>query len=170
MRISTLAFAGLAAAAPSSLVARKDGRPDYSGTYWDVTISTQSGRPGYSIRDLTTTFHRAGAEQTVPGSCHYSFVPQGTSAPAVTDRCDKGLTYTWNYTTLTMRQDVVVGNETIWFFATPTKIETTRKSDGTGGSSYTGTGRVELHHYCNDHGCSDVDGCVTIECQEGKTN
>lgn len=96
MHISALLFAGLAAAAPSTLIARNHGRPDFSGSYWDATISAQSGRPGYSIRDLTTTFHRAGTEHTLGGTCHYSFVPQGTSPPAETDRCDSGLSYDWD--------------------------------------------------------------------------
>jgi hypothetical protein len=96
MRISALVFAGLAAAAPSTLIARKEGRPDLSGSYWDATISSQTGRPGYIIRDLTASFHRAGSEQIVEGTCHYSFVPQGTSPPAETDRCDPGLSYTWD--------------------------------------------------------------------------
>ncbi|XPS76266.1 hypothetical protein M3J09_008320 [Ascochyta lentis] len=169
MLISALAFAGLAAASSSTLVARKDGRPDYSGSYWDVTISSQSGRPGYSLRDLTTTFHRTGTEHTVAGSCHYSFVPQGTRPPAETDRCDPGLSYTWDYTTLHVRQDIVVGNETLLFFGNA-EIETVHRSDGAGGSSTRGAGRIELHHYCNSVGCSDPDGCVTIECQEGKTD
>jgi hypothetical protein len=97
MRVSALAFAGLCAASPA-LVARKQGRVDVSGSYWDVTISVQSGRPGYTIRDLTTSFHNPKFEQTVEGKCHYSFVPQGTSPPAETDQCDKGLQYTWDCT------------------------------------------------------------------------
>jgi hypothetical protein len=97
MRISALAVTGLAAASPT-LVARKQGRPDISGSYWDVTISRQSGRPGYSIRDLSASFHNPKFEQTVNAACHYSFVPQGTSPPSVTDRCDSGLQYTWDCT------------------------------------------------------------------------
>ena len=96
MRLTAFAFAGLAVAAPSNLVVRKEGRVDISGSYWDVTISTQSGRPGYSIRDLTTSFNNPKFEQTIEGKCYYSFVPQGTSPPAETDRCDAGLQYTWD--------------------------------------------------------------------------
>ncbi|KAH8724215.1 hypothetical protein GQ44DRAFT_708823 [Phaeosphaeriaceae sp. PMI808] len=166
MRITTLALAGLSAASPA-LVARKEGRPDLSGAYWDATISTQSGRPGYSIRDLSVKFHNPKFEQSLDASCHYSFVPQGTSPPAVTDRCDPGLQYTWDVNTLTLQHSVVVGNETLTLFGNA-KIETERKSDGTG-SSVKGSGRVEIHHYCNAEGCSDPDGCVTIECQQGKT-
>lgn len=96
MRFTTLAFAGLAATSSSTLIPGKDGRPDLSGSYWDATISAQSGRPGYSIRDLAVSFHGNGFEQTFDGTCHYSFVPQGTSPPAETDRCDTGLSYTWD--------------------------------------------------------------------------
>jgi hypothetical protein len=72
-------------------------------------------------------------------------------------------------TTLTLRQIFVFGNGTLEVFGSA-KIETERRSDGTGGSSTKGTGRVEISHYCNDDGCSDPDGCVTIECQQGKTD
>lgn len=95
MRISALAIAGLSAASPA-LIARKQGRPDFTGSYWDVTISEQTGRPGYQIRDLSVQFHSPKLEQNVDAACHYSFVPQGTSPPAVTDRCDTGLKYTWD--------------------------------------------------------------------------
>jgi hypothetical protein len=71
-------------------------------------------------------------------------------------------------TTLTLRQDVVVGNETLIIFGNA-KIETSRRSDGMS-SITTGSGRVEIHHYCNDIGCSDPDGCVTLECRAGQTN
>lgn len=97
MHISTLAFAGLAAASPA-LIIRNGGRPDISGSYWDATISTQSGRPGYSIRDLSASFLNPKFGQTVNAKCHYSFVPQGTSPPAETDTCDPGLQYTWDCT------------------------------------------------------------------------
>jgi hypothetical protein len=98
MRLSilTLAITSLAVAAPASLVARQSSSVDISGSYWDATITSQSGRPGYSIRDLATAFHSSKLEQTVGGTCHYSFVPQGFSPPAVTDTCDAGLTYTWD--------------------------------------------------------------------------
>jgi hypothetical protein len=97
MRFSVLAFTGLCAASPA-LVARQNGRVDVSGSYWNVTISTKSGRPGYLIRDLSTIFHNPKFEQTVDAKCHYSFVPQGTSPPAETDQCDTGLQYTWDCT------------------------------------------------------------------------
>lgn len=96
MRLSLLTLAGLAAAAPSTLIARKEGRPDLSGSYWDATVSYQTGRPGYTIRDLSATFHRAGSEQLVAGNCHYSFVPQGTSPPSEIDRCDPGSVFSWD--------------------------------------------------------------------------
>lgn len=95
MRFSVLALAGLTAAAPSALLARDSVSVDISGSYWDVTITTQSGRPGYNIRDLVANFQNPKFEQSVGGKCHYSFVPQGTSPPAVTDTCDTGLSYTW---------------------------------------------------------------------------
>jgi hypothetical protein len=97
MHISILAFAGLAAASPA-LIVRNNGRPDLSRSYWDATIASQSGRPGYSIRDLSASFHSPKLAQTVNAKCHYSFVPQGTSPPAETDTCDPGLQYTWDCT------------------------------------------------------------------------
>lgn len=96
MRFSVVALAGLTAAAPSTLVARQSAKVDISGSYWDVTLKTESGRPGYSIRDLAAVFNNPKFEQSASGKCHYSFVPQGTSPPAETDTCDKGLTYTWD--------------------------------------------------------------------------
>lgn len=105
----------------------------------------------------------------------------------MTDRCDTGLKYTWDCTsslflsfslpsnividtTLSLRHNVVVGNETIEMFGNA-KIQTVRKGNGSGGGSSTeGSGRVEIHHYCNSAGCSDPDGCVTIECQQGLIN
>jgi hypothetical protein len=98
MRISAFifTFAGLTAAAPAALVARQSNSVDISGSYWDAIITSQTGRPGYIIRDLNSSFHNPKIEQTVGGKCHYSFVPQGSSAPAVTDTCDAGLTYTWD--------------------------------------------------------------------------
>ena len=94
--ILVLTLASLAAAAPANVVARQSSSVDISGSYWDATIRTQTGRPGYTIRDLTSSFRNPRFEQIVGGTCHYSFVPQGTSAPAVTDTCDAGLTYTWD--------------------------------------------------------------------------
>jgi hypothetical protein len=91
MRISLLALAAAATAAASEY-----DRPDLRGSYWDVSISTQSGRPGYSIRDFSTSFHSPIAAQVVEEKCHYSFVPQGTSPPAETDECSSGLKYEWD--------------------------------------------------------------------------
>lgn len=165
MRLSTFMFAGICAASPA-LIVRKDGRPDLTGSYWDATISTQSGRPGYSIRDLSTSFHNPNFQQNVNATCHYSFVPQGTSPPAVTDRCDSGLQYTWESNTLSLQQNVVLGDDILTLFGNA-KIETERRSDGAGGSSTKGSGRIEVHHYCNKNGCSLPNGCVTIECEQG---
>ncbi|KAH7366583.1 hypothetical protein BKA66DRAFT_470535 [Pyrenochaeta sp. MPI-SDFR-AT-0127] len=96
MRLSALALAGLATATPTTLTARQSYSVDISGSYWDATITSQTGRPGYIIRDLNISFQNPKFEQTVGGTCHYSFVPQGFGAPAETDTCDAGLTYTWD--------------------------------------------------------------------------
>lgn len=96
MRVSLLALAG-AAAASSFLNGRNEyDRPDLRGSYWDVSISIQSGRPGYNIRDFSASLHTPVSTQTFEGKCHYSFVPQGTSPPAETDECSEGLKYEWN--------------------------------------------------------------------------
>lgn len=97
MRLSILAFAGLATAAPA-LQVRQSSYYSYNltGAYWDTTITTTSGRPGYTIRDLKVSFHNPLSEQTADGACHYSFVPQGWNSPAVESTCDKGLTYNWD--------------------------------------------------------------------------
>jgi hypothetical protein len=89
MRISLLALAAGAAASEYD-------RPDLRGSYWDVSISTQSGRPGYNIRDFTAAFHTPVAAQVIEGKCHYSFVPQGTSPPAERDECSPELKYEWD--------------------------------------------------------------------------
>lgn len=93
---SVFALTSLAAAAPSALTTRQSSSVDISGSYWDATIKYQSGRPGFQIRDLNVNFHNPKFEQVASGLCHYSFVPQGTSPPAVTDTCSEGLKYTWN--------------------------------------------------------------------------
>lgn len=90
MRLSTV-LAVLAAAAPAATAKHWN----MTGAYWDAKVSTQSGRPGYSIRDLEVTFHQPVSEEIFQGKCHYSFVPQGTSPPAETDTCSTGLKYTW---------------------------------------------------------------------------
>ena len=92
MRISLLALA----LAGTTAAASEYDRPDLTGTYWDVTISTQSGRPGYSIRDFSAAFHTPVTAQVTKGNCHYSFVPQGTSPPAETDECSPELRYEWD--------------------------------------------------------------------------
>lgn len=97
MRISLLALAGAAAAAsPLGPDSSEYDRPDLTGSYWDVSISTQSGRPGYTIRDFSASFHSPVSAQAFEGKCHYSFVPQGTSPPAETDECNGGLRYEWD--------------------------------------------------------------------------
>jgi hypothetical protein len=48
-----------------------------------------------SIRDFNATFH-SSITNAIEGKCHYSFVPQGTSAPAETDVCSTGLKYEWD--------------------------------------------------------------------------
>lgn len=105
MRITPLALAGLAAAAASSssssssaLVSRKQGRPDITGSYWDVTVSRQAGRPGYEIRDLSVTFYSPKFDVVAEAKCHYSFVPQGTRPPSEVNECSSGLEYTWDCT------------------------------------------------------------------------
>jgi hypothetical protein len=94
MRFSFLALA-LAGSAAVTVAESEYDRPDLTDTYWDVSISTQSGRPGYSIRDFNATFH-SSITNAIEGKCHYSFVPQGTSAPAETDECSTGLKYEWD--------------------------------------------------------------------------
>ena len=94
MRFSFLALA-LASLTATTAAASEYDRPDLTDTYWDVSISTQSGRPGYSIRDFNATFH-SSITRAIEGKCHYSFVPQGTSAPAETDECSTGLKYEWD--------------------------------------------------------------------------
>lgn len=101
MRLSLLtsalvAFTGLAVARDYD---NEYDRPDLRGSYWDVSISTQSGRPGYTITDFNVTFHSPYVSEVFApsqGKCHYSFVPQGTSAPAETNECEGGLKYEWN--------------------------------------------------------------------------
>jgi hypothetical protein len=65
-------------------------------------------------------------------------------------------------TTLSLQQNVVVGNQILTLFGNA-KIETERKSNGME-SITTGSGKVELHHYCNADGCSDPNGCVGDSC------
>lgn len=89
MRLSLLALAGAVAAS-------EYGRPDLRGSYWDVSVSTQSGRPGYTITDFNANLHLTNSSQLVEGKCHYSFVPQGTSPPSETNECTGGLRYEWN--------------------------------------------------------------------------
>ncbi|KAF3048605.1 hypothetical protein E8E11_009787 [Didymella keratinophila] len=94
MRFSILALA-LAAAAPAAAQLGPESseydRPDLRGSYWDVSINTQSGRPGYTITDFGATFHSPVLSKAVEGKCHYSFVPQGTSPPSTTNECTDGL-------------------------------------------------------------------------------
>jgi hypothetical protein len=92
MRISLLTLAAGAA----TVAASEYDRPDLTGSYWDVSISTQSGRPGYNIRDFSAAFHTPVTAQVTEGKCHYSFVPQGTSPPSETDECSPGLKYEWD--------------------------------------------------------------------------
>lgn len=194
MHVSLLALAGVAAAARNEY-----DRPDLRGSYWDVSISTQSGRPGYSIRDFSASFHTPLSTQTFEGKCHYSFVPQGTSPPAETNECSGGLKYEWDCkpslsylvvgnenssifniedecadtksdTNVTLLEStVVLGNDTLWIYGLPTKIETTRRSDGMS-STTKGDGRIEISHYCiKDYGCGYADGCISTACHEEKT-
>ncbi|KAG9185426.1 hypothetical protein G6011_07970 [Alternaria panax] len=170
MRISLLALAGVATSA-----ATEYDRPDLTGSYWDVSISTQSGRPGYSIRDFSAAFHTPVTAQATEGKCHYSFVPQGTSPPAETDECTQGLKYEWNYTNITfLETTLTLGNDTLWIYGLSTKIETTRRSDGTS-STTKGDGRVDISHYCiqpqstGGGGCGYANGCVSTECNDKKT-
>jgi hypothetical protein len=99
MRSSFLAL-GLAIAAPAAAQIGPESseydRPDLTGSYWDISINTQSGRPGYTITDFGATFHSPILSNAVVGKCHYSFVPQGTSPPATTNECTGGLKYTWD--------------------------------------------------------------------------
>lgn len=93
---SVIALTGLAAARDYD---NEYDRPDLRGSYWDVSISTQSGRPGYTITDFSASFHSPYTNETfapTQGKCHYSFVPQGTSPPSETNECDGGLKYKWN--------------------------------------------------------------------------
>src|SRR5690242_2183044 len=96
MHFTLLAFAGLAAAAPALQARQSYYSYNLTGAYWDATITTQSGRPGYTIRDLEVSFHNPLSEKITPGTCHYSFVPQGWNPPATTSTCDAGLTYNWD--------------------------------------------------------------------------
>ncbi|KAF1922870.1 uncharacterized protein M421DRAFT_426489 [Didymella exigua CBS 183.55] len=164
MRLSLLALTGAAIAAASEY-----DRPDFTGAYWDVSVSTQTGRPGYTITDFSASFHSPLASQAVEGKCHYSFVPQGTSPPAETNECTGGLKYEWNYTNVTfLEHTVVLGNETVLMFGLSTKIETTRRSDGMS-STTTGSGKVGISHYCGYGGCGYANGCISSECNAKKT-
>jgi hypothetical protein len=87
MRLS-LAFSGLIAAVAAQSF-------DLTGAYWDVSVTTQTGRPGYEIKDVTASFHNPLAEENKAGKCHYSFVPNN-GRPSITDTCDEGLAYTWD--------------------------------------------------------------------------
>ncbi|USP81285.1 hypothetical protein yc1106_08559 [Curvularia clavata] len=162
MRVTPLFFLGLAAASPA-LVTRAEGWPDLTGSYWDLTVAYQSGRPGYSIKDLSVTFHNSKSEETAEAKCHYSFVPQGTRPPSEVTQCSSGLEYTWDYTTLSLRQNIVLGNRTIQVFGEG-EIKAERRSDGAGGSSAKGSGKIEINHYCTDRGCAPPNGCVGLEC------
>ncbi|KAJ8117827.1 hypothetical protein OPT61_g1068 [Boeremia exigua] len=161
MRFSVLAFAGLAAAVPH-LQPRQDDDYNLTGAYWDASITTQSGRPGYTIRDLTVSFHNPLSEQAVSGTCHYSFVPQGTSNPAITSTCDTGLSYTWNSPTLTLTHKVPFNNETLTLFGTVELTSSCRGDGSGGGSTCVAAGKVELSHYCRLGppiiGCFPPDG------------
>ncbi|KAF3042875.1 hypothetical protein E8E12_002441 [Didymella heteroderae] len=170
MRLSLLALAGVVAASEYD-------RPDLRGSYWDVSISMQSGRPGYSIRDFSAAFHTPITAQVTEGKCHYSFVPQGTSPPAVTDECSPALKFEWNNSNVTfLEQTLVLGNDTLWIYGLSTKIETTRRSDGMS-STTKGDGRVDISHYCIKPragggiptGCGYANGCISTECNNKKT-
>lgn len=96
MRFTLFALVGAVATSPLVNARSEYDRPDLRGSYWDVSISTQSGRPGYSIRDFSASFHTPVSAQAFEGKCHYSFVPQGTGRPAETDECSGGLKYEWD--------------------------------------------------------------------------
>lgn len=68
---------------------------DLRGAYWDVSVKTQTGRPGYEIKDVTVAFYNPLSTEAAPGSCHYSFVPNN-GRPAITDTCEKGLGWSWD--------------------------------------------------------------------------
>jgi hypothetical protein len=87
MRFS-LALSGLVAAAAAQSF-------DLTGAFWDVSVTTQTGRPGYEIKDVTANFHNPLAAENKAGKCHYSFVPNN-GRPSITDTCDEGLAYTWD--------------------------------------------------------------------------
>ena len=87
MRFS-LALSGLVAAAAAQSF-------DLTGAYWDVSVTTQTGRPGYEIKDVTANFHNPLSAENNAGKCHYSFVPNN-GRPSITDTCDEGLAYTWD--------------------------------------------------------------------------
>jgi hypothetical protein len=80
MRVAILSLVGLASAAPS-LLARQN--TDYG--FWNTTFNHATGRPGWEKRDLTAWYYRGELRATT--TCHYSFVPQGTSPPAVENWC-----------------------------------------------------------------------------------
>jgi hypothetical protein len=87
MRFS-LALSGLVAAAAAQSF-------DLTGAFWDVSVTTQTGRPGYEIKDVTANFHNPLSAENKAGKCHYSFVPNN-GRPSITDTCDEGLAYTWD--------------------------------------------------------------------------
>jgi hypothetical protein len=97
MRLPLLALASVGVIAARDYGSEYD-RPDLRGSYWDVSISTQSGRPGYTITDFSAALHTPITAKVSEGKCHYSFVPQGTSPPAETNECTGGLKYEWNCT------------------------------------------------------------------------
>lgn len=68
-----------------------------------------------------------------------------------------------------LESTIALGNDTLRIYGLPTKIETTRRSDGMS-STTKGEGKVEISHYCiKDYGCGYADGCISTECHEGKT-
>ncbi|PSN63070.1 hypothetical protein BS50DRAFT_623902 [Corynespora cassiicola Philippines] len=112
MRFSVLAFAGLACAAPS-LMHRQE---DYG--YWNVTVTTESGRPGWQTRDVVARYHNPNIEDPFLGVCSYRFVPQGTRPPVETSTCTEGFEYSWGqpWYTLNLTQTVEIGGEQVTLY------------------------------------------------------
>ncbi|KAF1957401.1 hypothetical protein CC80DRAFT_560601 [Byssothecium circinans] len=89
MRFSILPFIGFAAALPSIIP-----RQDSSYGFWNVTVTEESGAPGWQTRSLTAWYYRDGLRST--SACRYAFVPQGGAPPSETNTCDNAnFEYTW---------------------------------------------------------------------------
>ncbi|KAF2240662.1 hypothetical protein BU26DRAFT_525885 [Trematosphaeria pertusa] len=117
--LSLLLSLPLLTLASPALLPRQDTTPDYG--YWDATVTTDAGRPGWQTRQVSATYYNPGLAQPLSSTCTWSFVPQGTNGPPVeTSRCDReGFAYAWGapWYTLNLTQTVVLdGGEEVTLY------------------------------------------------------